>query len=127
MSQALPRTRLLGTRHSQSGLGFFGLVFVAVVVGGLGLITLKSFPIYSEYLKVQRIVKKVSDDSPKTAQELAAGFDRYAAIEDVSSVKGSDLILDTKSGKSVVSFSYSKKIPLLPPLSLVFDFEGGSR
>jgi Domain of unknown function (DUF4845) len=114
-------------RRKQLGIGFFGLIFYVVVFGGLGLIGLKSFPIYAEYLKIDRVVKKIGGDSPKTVAEASSSFERYSAIEDISSIRGNDLIVDTKSGKSVVSYKYSKKIPLFPPLSLVFDFEGSSQ
>jgi hypothetical protein len=114
-------------RRKQLGVGFFGLIFYVVVFGGLGLIGLKSFPIYAEYLKIDRIVKKIGGDSPKTVAEASSSFERYSAIEDITSIRGNDLIVDAKSGKSVVSYKYSKKIPLFPPLSLVFDFEGSSQ
>jgi Domain of unknown function (DUF4845) len=115
------------SRRKQLGVGFFGLIFYVVVFGGLGLIGLKSFPIYAEYLKIDRIVKKIGGDSPKTVAEASSSFERYSAIEDITSIRGNDLIVDTKSGKSVVSYRYSKKLPLFPPLSLVFDFEGSSQ
>ncbi len=114
-------------RRKQLGLGFFGLIFYVVILGGLGLIGLKSFPIYAEYLKIDRIVKKIGADSPKSVAEAASSFERYSAIEDITSIRGADLIVDSKSGKSVVSYRYSKKIPLFSPLSLVFDFEGSSQ
>ncbi len=115
------------SRRKQLGLGFFGLIFFVVIFGGLGLIGLKSFPIYAEYLKIDRVVKKIAGDSPKTVAEAANSFERYSAIEDITSIRGTDLMVDSKSGKSVVSYRYSKKIPLIPPLSLVFDFEGSSQ
>jgi Domain of unknown function (DUF4845) len=114
-------------RRRQLGVGFFGLIFYAVVFGGLGLIGLKSFPIYAEYLKINRVVKKLASDGVKSAPEAAAAFDRYAAIEDISSIHGADLGFDNQAGKTVVSFRYSKKLPLMAPVSLVFDFEGDGR
>jgi Domain of unknown function (DUF4845) len=115
------------TRRRQLGVSFFGLIFYAVVFGGLGLIGLKSFPIYAEYLKINRVVKKLASDGIKSAPEAAAAFDRYAAIEDINSIHGSDLGFDNQAGKSVVSFRYSKKLLLMAPVSLVFDFEGDGR
>jgi Domain of unknown function (DUF4845) len=114
--------------HSkQAGVGFFGLIFYAVIFGGLGLIGLKSFPIYAENIKISRIIKKVAEDNPKTLQDAAASFERYSAIEDINSIRGTDLIVENKSGKALISYKYSKKIPLVEPVSLVFDFEGSSR
>lgn len=120
------RTFQGNSRHKQLGVGFFGLIFYAVVFGGLGLIGLKSFPIYAENIKINRIIKKVAEDNPKTPQEAASIFERYSAIEDITAIRGTDLIVDNKSGKATVSYRYSKKLPLVPPVSLVFDFEGGN-
>lgn len=127
MLKASPNLSSAVSRRKQLGVGFFGLIFYVVIFGGLGLIGLKSFPIYAEYLKIDRIVKKIGGDSPKTVAEAANSFERYSAIEDITSIRGNDLIVDSKTGKSVVSYRYSKKIPLFPPLSLVFDFEGSSQ
>lgn len=127
MVKSNPHLQSAVSRRKQLGLGFFGLIFFVVIFGGLGLIGLKSFPIYAEYLKIDRIVKKIGGDSPKTVAEAANSFERYSAIEDITSIRGNDLIVDSKTGKSVVSYRYSKKIPLFPPLSLVFDFEGSSQ
>jgi hypothetical protein len=117
----------VASRRNQLGVSFFGLIFYAIVFGGLGLVVLKSFPIYSEYLKVNRIIKIVAQDNPKTLPEAAAIFERHSAIEDIASIRGTDLILESKSGKAVVSYKYSKKLPLIPPVSLVFDFEGSTQ
>jgi hypothetical protein len=122
-------TRALKARRSlrrQLGFGFFSLIFYGVIFGGLGLIGLKSFPIVMEYTKIKSIVKKIAAEGLRTPIEVAAAFERYSSIEDINAIRGTDLIVDTKSGKTAVSFKYAKKLPLFEPVSLVFDFEGNS-
>jgi Domain of unknown function (DUF4845) len=126
MTKASSKPYQTVARRKQLGIGFFGLIFYAVVFGGLGLIGMKSFPIYSEHLRINRIIKKIVEDNPKTAQEAATIFERHSAIEDITAIRGTDLVVDTKSGKAAVSYKYSKKLPLIAPVSLIFDFEGSS-
>lgn len=105
-------------------MGNLGILFQILVVFCLGYIGLKSFPIYSESLKIARTVKKISGDGLRSEIDIQAAFDRAAVIEDIHTIAGKDLVIDVSGPKARVSYSYAKKLPLGGPMSLLFEFEG---
>lgn len=111
----------------QKGLGIFSLIFYVAIFGGLLTVGFKALPAYSEYMKISRMVKKLGTENHTSAASAAQSFDRSSSVEDVRSISGKDLGFELKNGKGVVSFAYQNKIPLIPPASLVFDFEGSSQ
>ncbi len=44
----------------------------------------------------------------------------------MKSITGQDLEVTKEGGELVISFAYTKKVPLFKNVSLVFDFEGAS-
>ena len=58
-----------------------------------------------------------------TVPGVRAAFDRAAAIDDITSIKGSDLEVTKRGDKVVVSFKYSREIPLAGPAYLVYRFD----
>ena len=59
--------------------------------------------------------------------DIRGSFDRAAAIDDISSIKGKDLEITKRGDKNVVSFKYSREIPLAGPAFLVYRFEGQTK
>lgn len=109
----------------QRGLTFFGLLIVGILVALAALVVAQVFPTYVEYLAVQKASVKASQGS--TVAEVRSLFDKAAAVDNISSVRGADLNV-TKAGNAVVvSFSYSKEIHLAGPAWLVMKYEGSSR
>ena len=51
----------------------------------------------------------------------------FAAVDDITSISGRDLIVEKIDGATVVSFSYEKRIELAGPVSLVIQYNGSSR
>lgn len=109
----------------QRGLTFLGLLIVGILVAMAALVAAQVFPTYIEYLAVQKASVKASQGT--TVAEVRSLFDKAAAIDNISSVRGADLNV-TKAGDAVVvSFSYSKEIHLAGPAWLVMKYQGSSR
>jgi len=113
------------SQQRQRGLTFVGLLVVGILVALAGLVAAQVFPTYVEYLAVQKASVKASQGS--TVAEVRSLFDKAAAIDNITSVRGTDITV-TKAGNAVVvSFSYSKEIHLAGPAWLVMKYEGSSR
>ena len=109
----------------QRGLTFVGLLVVGILVAMAALVVAQVFPTYIEYLAVQKASVKAAQGG--TVAEVRTLFDKAAAIDNISSVRGADLNV-TKAGNAVVvSFSYTREIPLAGPAWLVMKYEGSSR
>lgn len=116
---------LTGRRERQHGLSLFGLLFVLVVLSVTALVLAKAVPSYTEYRAAVNAVKKAKDAG--TIPEIQKAFDRSAQIDDITAITGKDLIIVRQRDDIVVSFSYSKKLPLFANVSLVIDYAGSSK
>lgn len=109
------------SRSRQRGLSFFGLVFIGVIAVAVFAIGGQSVPIFLEYTSAKKAIEKAKVES--SVAGVRAAFDRAAAIDDISSIKGSDLEVTKRGDKVVVSFKYAREIPLAGPAYLVYRFQ----
>ncbi|SDY11685.1 protein of unknown function [Variovorax sp. YR266] len=109
----------------QRGISFIGLVFVAVVLGCLGVVVAQVIPTLIEWQAIDKAVNKAKEGT--TVPEVRAIFDRAQAIDDFQSVSGKDLEIKKVGDKVVVSYSYEREIPLFGPAYLTLKYKGQSR
>jgi sensor histidine kinase regulating citrate/malate metabolism len=109
----------------QRGISFIGLVFVAVVLGCLGVVVAQVIPTLIEWQAIDKAVNKAKEGA--TVPEVRAIFDRAQAIDDFQSVSGKDLEIKKVGDKVVVSYSYQREIPLFGPAYLTLKYKGESR
>jgi type II secretory pathway pseudopilin PulG len=113
--------------QAQQGFSLLGLVFVIAVVFGVGVIGMKSFPVFTEYRAIQKAIVKAKG-AGSTPQEIASSFNKAAQIDDISTITGSDLAIEKgKGGEMEVSFDYAKEVELVAPVSLLFRFKGSTK
>jgi len=110
------------SRSRQRGLSFFGLVFIGVLAVAAFAIGGQSVPIFLENAAIKKAAEKAKTES--SVAGVRAAFDRAAAIDDITSIKGSDLEVGKRGDKVVVSYKYSREIALAGPAYLVYRFEG---
>ncbi|CAN7154204.1 MULTISPECIES: DUF4845 domain-containing protein [unclassified Acidovorax] len=110
------------SRLHQRGLSFLGLIFIGVIAVAVFAVGGQSVPIFLEYFAAKKAIEKAKVET--TVAGVQAAFDRAAAIDDIRSIKGSDLQVTKRGDKVVVSFKYSREIPLAGPGYLVYRFEG---
>jgi uncharacterized membrane protein YhiD involved in acid resistance len=111
----------------QRGITLFGLMFWAIVVGFIALITMRVLPTMNEYFTIERAVKKVATEGGGTVPEIRASFDKQKEIEySIQSITGKDLVITKENDKVVVSFAYDKEIELMKPVYLLIKYEGRS-
>jgi hypothetical protein len=113
-------------RERQGGIGFAGFLIVLIVICAIFLTAVKIFPTFVEYRAIVSAVKKARASS-NTEAEIRRAFDRSAAIEDITSITGKDLVITKANDNYLVSFAYTKKIGLIEPVSLVIDYAGDSK
>ncbi|WP_432730396.1 DUF4845 domain-containing protein [Variovorax sp. W6] len=109
----------------QRGISFVGLVFVAAVLGCLGVVIAQVIPTLIEWQAIDKAANKAKEGT--TVPEVRAIFDRAQAIDDFKSVSGKDLDIKKVGDKVVVSYSYEREIPLFGPAYLTLKYKGESR
>jgi hypothetical protein len=112
--------------QSQRGLGLITLLFFGGILVVLGLIAMQAFPSALEYVAVKRAVDKASREG-NTPIEIQASFDRSAAIDDITSITGKDLLIEKDQQGTKISFSYEKRIALAGPAVLLLEYKGTAK
>jgi hypothetical protein len=109
----------------QAGLSLTGLIFLLVILGFVGVTALKIVPIYSEYRAICKAVENAKQGAT-TVAEAQKSFDLQSSAGYIGSISGKDLDI-TRSGNGVeISFAYQRKIHLVGPASLLFEFSGST-
>ena len=107
---------------SQRGISFIGLLILGIVLALLAFVGARVLPKLTEFMAIQKAVKKAAADGD-TVPAVRAAFDRTAAVDYISSISGKDLEITKRNDKIVVSFSYSREIALAGPAFLVYRFQ----
>ena len=111
-------------KQRQRGLTFFGLLFVGILLAFAGVVFAQVVPTYIEYMAVQKAVRQAATGT--TVAEVRSIFDKAAQIDDITTISGKDLEIGKQGDKVVVSFDYSREIPLVGPAYLVMKYSGSS-
>ena len=113
--------------RKQRGLSMVTFLVVAVVVVFGAIAFMKIGPAYQEYFSVKRAVAATALDARSaTVLEVRRGFERRAVIDNIDVIGSQDLEISKEGNDVVVSFSYTKKVPLFGNVSLLFEFAGAS-
>lgn len=117
-------------KNLQRGVSLSGLLVWCVILVFVALLGLKVAPSAMEYFTIQKTIKAIMTSgelgpTPSVA-DVRKGFDRRSQIDNIKSITSSDLDISKDNGEIVVSFSYSDKIHLFGPVSLLLDYNGSA-
>jgi hypothetical protein len=115
----------LQPRSRQRGISFIGLLFVGVVLAVVGVVGAQIFPTFLEYESVAKAANKASGGS--SVAEVRSIFDKAADVDNITSIKGSDLDVTKDGDKIVVAFAYQREIHLVGPAFLTLKYAGRSK
>jgi hypothetical protein len=105
--------------------GLIIVLFILVVVATFGM---KLLPAYIEYGTAKKAINAIARDGTgaSTPQEVRRNFDARAQIDNIESLKGSDLEIRREGGGMVIGFAYRKEVPLVSNVGLYIDFAANS-
>jgi len=111
-------------KYRQRGISMFTLLFILVVLGGVGAMVMQAFPSMMEYQASLKAINKAKDEG--TVAAVRSAFDRSAAIDNITSISGKDLEVTKEGDQTVVSFAYNKEFHMFGPAWLTLKYEGQS-
>lgn len=121
------RNRQAGLKRQSRGITMFGILIVIIVIITAVLPAIRSIPSLMEYQAINRAVKQARERAV-SREDIVVAFDKQAAIDDITSIKGEDLeVLDAGGSIQAVRFSYKREIPLYGPIGLVITYSGTQR
>ena len=111
-------------RNKQRGVSFL-VVFLVGVILALGAVgAMKVVPAYMDYATAKKAIVAIaaSEGRSGSVADIRKAFDRYANVNSITVVTPGDLEISKDGGELVISFAYTKKIPLFANVSLLIDF-----
>jgi hypothetical protein len=109
----------------QKGVTLSGFLLWAVVLVFVALLGFKIGPPYMEFLSIQSNLKAIANDPEgrsgvrRVVEDL---FDRRSAIDNISSVKASEIIISRVGDNVVLSFEYTKCVPIVFNIRACMDY-----
>jgi len=113
-------------RNRQLGLSLGGLVIGAIVLVFVILFGLKIGPDYLEYFTIKEAITAIANSGESSPLEIRKAFEARQAIDDMPSIKPSDLEITHEGGATVISFSYRKEVPLIGNMGVYMDFQASA-
>ena len=115
-------------RKTQLGVSLGGLMVGAVILIAVVMLGLKLAPSYMEFFAIKRAVAAIaSEKRGGTVADIRKTFDARAVIDDIRTVKGSDLEVTKDGSDLVIVASYRKEIPLFGNMGIYIEFRAGSK
>jgi len=116
-------------RNGQRGVSIMGLLVVLVVIIFVALLGMKIVPSFLEFRSIKTAVEAISKQAQSPA-DVRRLFENRAAIDDIQSVRATDLEIARDGNVVVIAVAYRKEIKLFGPVGLVIDYavntKGGS-
>lgn len=115
-------------RRKQLGLSLGALMVGAFVFIILALLGMKVAPSYLEFYTIKKAVVALSAEKRGASpNDIRKAFDQRAQVDDISTIKGSDLEITKEGSEIVINAAYRREIPLFGNVGLHIDFAASSK
>jgi hypothetical protein len=115
--------------RKQRGVGFVGMIFVAVGIILAAVLGMKLVPSYIHNAQLAQIFKTIANDPDMrdaSIMQVKSAFNKRAEVNNILDISGEDIEITKTNGKLSLSASYSVKIPLVANATLVLEFNPSS-
>jgi hypothetical protein len=113
----------------QRGASIVSLLVLAVIVGFIVMMGMRSFPSVNEYLTIRKVVSHIMRGNPTSAAEIRTSFDKATEIEySIKTISSKDLNIQQlgDTGRFKTSFDYNVEVPIADPVYLLFKYSGSA-
>jgi hypothetical protein len=111
----------------QRGVSIMGLLAALIVVIVIALFGMKVIPSFMEYRTAKATIQAVARSGASNPQDVRRAFDNRAAIDNINTLKATDLEITREGNQMVIAFAYRKEIPLFTGVGLYIDYAANSR
>ena len=111
-------------RNKQRGVSFLVVFLIGVMLALAAVGAMKIGPAYMEFMTAKKAIVGIAASEGRTGSvgEIRKAFERRSNVDNITAVTPGELEVTKDGGEVVISFAYSKKIPLFSNVSVVIDF-----
>ena len=108
----------------ERGVGLVQLIVTLGVLAFVGVMIAKCMPSYLEFFSVKKMFAAMEQtgETKGTVRETRSAYERRNNIEDVKSVRPEDIEITKEGGETVLTASWSARVPLVYNISACLDF-----
>lgn len=113
----------------QRGMSFGGFIFAAFLLVICAIFGFRLIPAYIQDATIKSTFDEIAHDpnmQNASPHDIMVSFDRHSAVDDITAIKSSDIVISSDGGRPVLSASYAVKIPVAGNISLLLEFNPSS-
>ncbi len=112
-------------RKTNSGMSLVGLILMLSLLAMVVILAARVAPTAVEYFAVKKAIISAKH-AGSSISEMQAAFNKQADVDYIDAIAGRDLVFEKSETGYEISFSYTKKIHLVGPASLLLEYEGST-
>lgn len=113
-------------RSKQQGLSLMALIFGFAILVIVAIFGMKLVPSYLEYRSAKNAIEALAARPGASPNDIRRQFESRSAVDDITTLKASDLDITKRGNQVVISFSYRKEVPLFANVGLYIDYAASS-
>lgn len=115
-------------KSKQSGISLLGLIIGLFILVVVALFAMKVIPSYLEYASAKGAIQSIArDDQLNTPQMVRNAFEARAQVDNITSIRATDLEITKEGNRIAISFSYRKEVPLADNVGLYIDYAADTK
>lgn len=116
------------TKSKQGGVSLMGLIVALFILVVVALFAMKVVPSYLEYSSAKGAIEAIaSDQQVSTPQQVRNAFEARAQIDNITSIRATDLEITKEGNAMVIGFAYRKEVQLGDKVGLYIDYTANTR
>lgn len=119
------RRAVISPLNRQQGLTMISMAVVIVMVGFIGLIGLRLFPVYLDNLKISSHLNSLAEDLKTknlSDREIMQGLSKRFSIDDVDSVTAENIFIERANGSINIAIEYEVRTSGVGNVDMVASF-----
>jgi len=111
--------------HGQRGMTGIGWLIVLGMLAFFVLLVLRLAPGYLEYFKVESVLDSLQQEpylGSKTPMEIRKLLEKRMDINSIDGISAKDVIIEQKSGRTIITADYEVRVPMLGNVDAVSTF-----
>lgn len=115
--------------HKQKGFTFWGFVFTVGPIVVVALLAMMLFPAYSEFFTIKKAINRIGNEpslSTMTDGDIRGMMEKTMEIDQIHSIKSSDLVIQHSESGTTVSVDYEVVVPLVANVSALLEFSAST-
>ena len=113
-------------RKEQDGVSLMGLILVLFLAVMVALFAMKVIPSFLEFRTAKSAIEAVAR-SAQNPGDARRAFENRATIDNIESIRPSDLEITREGNQLVIAFAYRKEVTLFGPVGLYINYAANSK